>query len=183
MLIWTGLVLLVLGVVVWLFGNRLWLLGAGAGALLGMGLLRLFPGLADGFGGFLLVAGLAIALGVLGFFGKAFTKMIALIVGFIAGGAILLGFLDTLGLSLGLWDWIVALIAGGIGALLFARFLDWGLILFAAMVGSVLIVRGVGALLPSLSGTLGGLAIVALTALGIFYHYRQLKGSASPAST
>ena len=39
MLVWTGLLLLLLGVVVWFFGNRLWLMGAGAGALLGIGLL------------------------------------------------------------------------------------------------------------------------------------------------
>jgi hypothetical protein len=180
MLIWTGLTLLVLGVVVWLYGNRLWLLGAGAGALLGIGLLRLFPGMADGVGGFLLVVGLAIAVGVLGFLGKAFSKMIALIVGFIAGGGIALGLIDSLGLSLGFWNWILALIAGGIGALLFARFLDWGLIIFAALVGSALIVRGVGGLLPSLTGALGGVAILALTALGIYYHYRkQAPGSAA----
>ena len=72
MLIWTGLTLLVLGVIVWLFGDRLWLMAAGAGALLGIGLLRFFPGMADGFTGFLVVVGLAVALGVLGFIGKAF---------------------------------------------------------------------------------------------------------------
>ena len=173
MLLWTGLVLVGLGVVVWLFGNRLWLLAAGTGALLGVALLRLFPGLAGGMGGFLLVAGLAVALGVLGFLGKAFTKMIALIVGFIAGGGIALGLIDTLGLNLGFLDWLLALLAGGIGALLFARFLDWGLILFASLVGSVLIVRGGLALLPSLSGALGGVVILALAALGVFYHYRK----------
>jgi hypothetical protein len=177
--------LLVLGIIVWLFGNRMWLLAAGAGALLGVALLRLLPGLANGMLGFLLVVGLAIALGVLGFLGKAFTKMIALITGFIAGGAIALGLIDTLGLSLGFWDWILALIGAGIGALLFSRFLDWGLILFASLVGSVLIVRGALTLLPSLSGALGGVAILALAALGIYYHYRKQapKSAETPAST
>jgi hypothetical protein len=173
MLLWTGLTLVALGVAVWLFGNRLWLLGAGAGALLGVALLRVLPGLAGGMGGFLLVAGLAIALGVLGFLGKAFTKTIALIIGFIAGGGMALGLIDTLGLNLGFWDWLLALIAGGVCALLLARFLDWGLILLASLVGSVLVVRGGLALLPSLSGALGGVIIVALTALGVYYHYRQ----------
>ena len=182
MLIWTGLTLLAVGVVVWLFGNRLWLLAAGVGALLGISLLRLFPGMADGFGGFLVVAGLAVALGVLGFIGKAFTKIIALVLGFLAGGAVALGFLDALGLSLGFWDWIVAVIAGGIGALLFARFLDWGLIIFAALVGSVLVVRGIGALLPGLPGTLNGLAIIALTALGVYYHYRKQAPGSPPSA-
>lgn len=174
MLIWTGLTLLILGVVVWLFGNRLWLMAAGAGALLGIGLLRLLPGMADGFGGFLIVVGLAVALGVLGFIGKAFTKMIALVIGFIAGGGIALGFLDMFGISWGFMDWIIALIGGGIGALLFARFFDWALIILASLLGSMLVVRGamVG-LLPALSGPVGGLLILVLTGAGIYYHYRQ----------
>lgn len=180
MLIWTGLALLVLGVIVWLYGNRLWLLSAGAGALLGMAFLRLFPGLAGGLGGFLLVAGLAIALGVLGFLGKALAKTIALIVGFIGGGGVALALLQTLGVSLGFWDWIVALIAGGIGAMLFARFFDWGLILFAALIGSALAVRGALAMLPSLTGALAGLIIAGLTILGVFYHYRKRSPGPGP---
>lgn len=180
MLIWTGLVLLALGVVVWLFGNRLWLLAAGAGALLGMAILRLFPGIADGFAGFLLVAGLAIALGVLGFLGKAFTKTIALIIGFIAGGGIALNFLDTVGVSLGFGGWILALIAGAIGALVFARFLDWGLIIFASLLGSSLIMRGGLALLGLPAGALYGAIVLGLTALGIFYHYRKIAAKSGP---
>jgi Na+/serine symporter len=34
MFVWTGLTLLILGVIVWFFGNRLWLMAAGAGAAL-----------------------------------------------------------------------------------------------------------------------------------------------------
>ncbi len=179
MLLWTGLTLLVLGVVVWFFGNRLWLLAAGAGALLGMALLRVFPAMADGLGGFLIVAGLTVALGVLGFLGKALTKTVALVVGFIAGGGIVLALLDSLGLNLGFADWVLALIGGGVGALLFARFLDWGLILFAALVGSVLIVRGLLFLLPSLTGALAGVVVLALSVLGIYYHYRKQKPGAA----
>lgn len=177
MLIWTGLTLLLLGVVVWFFGNRLWLLGAGAGALLGIALLRLFPGMADGFMGLVVVAGLAIALGVLAFFGKAFAKIIAMVIGFIAGGGIVFGFMDALGIvDLGFMAWIIALIGGAVGALLFARFFNWGLIILASLVGSLLVVRGLTIwLLPSLSGPIGTLAILALTGLGIFYHYRQSR--------
>jgi hypothetical protein len=177
MFVWTGLTLLILGVIVWFFGNRLWLMAAGAGALLGIGLLRFFPGMADGFVGFLIVAGLAVALGVLGFIGKAFTKMIALAIGFVAGGGIAMGFLDVFGLSLGVMEWFIALVGAGIGALLFWRYFDWGLILLASLVGSMLVVRGaMAALLPALSGSLGGLLILALTGLGIYYHYRRRAG-------
>jgi hypothetical protein len=182
MFMWTGLGLLILGVIVWFFGNRLWLMAAGAGALLGIGLLRFFPGMADGFLGFLVVAGLAVLLGVLGFIGKAFAKIIALVIGFIAGGGIAMGFLDIFGVSLGVMDWIIALVGGGIGALLFWRYFDWGLIVLASLVGSMLVVRGaMASLLPALSGPLGGLLILFLAGLGIYYHYR--RRAAKSAST
>jgi hypothetical protein len=184
MLLWTGLAALVLGVLVWLFGNRLWLLGAATGALLGIGLLGRFEGLAGGWGGFLLVVGLAIALGVLGFIGRRFTKMLALIIGFIAGGAIALGFLDALGINLGFWDWILAVAVGAAAGLAFRRYSDWGFIVLASLVGSLLVVRGLTlALLPSLAGPLGTVIIVALTALGVYYHYRQhAPKSAAPTT-
>lgn len=81
-----GLTLLAVGIVVWLFGNRMWLLGAGAGALLGFGLISLFHGTYDSWLSFIIVAGMAVVFGVLGFIGKAFTKIIAMALGFIAGG-------------------------------------------------------------------------------------------------
>jgi hypothetical protein len=175
MLLVTGLILLGLGIAVWLYGNRMWLLGAGAGALLGMALLKLIPALATGGLDLLIVGGLAVLFGVLGFIGKAFAKLIAMGIGFIAGGAIVLGFLDILGMTtLGFWAWILAVIGGFIGALLFARFLDWALIIFASLLGSMLVVRGaMAALFPSLVGTFGTLIVVALTAAGIFYHFRK----------
>jgi hypothetical protein len=185
MLLSTGLAALLLGVFVWFFGNRLWLLGAATGALLGIGLMSRFPGLAGGWVGVLLVACLTIGLGVLGFLGRRFAKMIALVIGFIAGGAIALGFLDALGLSLGFWGWIVAVIVGLAVGLAFRRWSDWGFIILAGLVGSMLIVRGLTlAFIPSLTGPLGTVIIVALTALGIFYNYRrQAPKSAPPAAS
>jgi hypothetical protein len=181
--LWTGLILLGLGAVVWLFGNRMWLLGAGAGALLGVGLLNVFNLSADSMLGLLTVIGLAIVFGVLGFIGKAFAKIIAWIIGFVIGGGVALGFLDMLGMS-GFVAWILALIAAVIVAVIFGRFLNWGLIIFAALLGSMLIVRGflVAFSLTQVS-TIGSLLVVVLTAVGIFYHYRQSKpkSSAPPA--
>jgi hypothetical protein len=174
MFAWTGLTLLILGVIVWFFGNRLWLMGAGAGALLGVVLLNWFPFLAEGFLGFLVVAGLAVALGVLAFIGKAFTKIIALVIGFVAGGAIVMAFLETLGVSMGAIDWFMALIGGAVGAFLFARFFDWALIILASLLGSVLVVRGaMASVLPALEGPVGGVLVLVLTGLGIWYHYRR----------
>jgi hypothetical protein len=118
----------------------------------------------------------AVVFGVLGFIGKAFTKIIAMVLGFIAGGAVVIGFMNLLGISVSFWSWIFALVGGLIGALLFNRFVDWGLIFFASLLGSMLVVRGaMAAFLPSLNGTYGSLVIVVLTVLGIFYHARQVK--------
>ncbi len=183
MLIATGLTLLVLGVLVWLYGDRLWLLGAGAGALLGIGLLNHLPRLADGVTGFVLVAGLAILLGILGLLGRAFGGLIVMVIGFVAGGGLTIGLIDTLGMDMGFLAWLLALVGGVLGAALCVRFFDWSLIILASVVGSMLLVRGLTvALLPSLAGTLGGLIVLALTVLGILYHYRRRPKAASPTT-
>ena len=126
----------------------MWLLGAGAGALLGYGLLRLFPSITDGTLGLLIVIGMAILFGVLGFIGKAFAKIIAWVIGFVIGGGLALAFLGLLSVTPGILDWILALIAGAVVALIFGRFLNWGLIIFAALLGSMLMIRGVTDRLP-----------------------------------
>jgi len=170
-------ILLVLGIFVWLFGNRMWLLGAGAGALLGFGLLSLIPSLASGWLGFIIVVGLAILFGVLGMLGKAFTKLIAMVIGFIAGGALVIAFMGMLNITgVSFLTWIIALLGGLVGALLFARFVNWGLVIFASLLGSMLVVRGLGDLfLSSLISTIGSVVVVVLTILGIFYHARQMR--------
>ncbi len=176
MLLWTGFILIVLGVLVWLFGNRMWLLGAGAGALLGIGLMHIFPELMDGVFGLLVVIGLAVGLGVLGFLGKPFMKLVAMGIGFVAAGGLAMSVIDVFNLSFGIFDWLLAVAAGAAGALLFARYFDWGMIIMASLIGSWLVVRGVLLLLaPGSDGLTGTLIAIALTALGIYYHYRQNK--------
>jgi len=176
MLLITGFTLLALGIVVWYYGNRMWLLGAGAGALLGFGLLSLFNVTPDGWLSFIIVAGMAILFGVLGFIGKAFTKIIAMVIGFIAGGGLVIAFMNLLGMSVSFWSWILALLGGAIGAVLLNRFIDWGLIIFASLIGSMLMVRGVAeAFQSTMSGSLQSLLVLVMTGLGIFYHARRRK--------
>jgi len=176
MLLTTGLVLFVLGIVVWFYGNRMWLLGAGAGALLGFGLVNLLNISSTGWLGFFIVAGMAILFGVLGFIGKAFTKIIAMVIGFIAGGGLVIAFMNLLGMGVSFWSWILAVLGGAIGAFLLARFIDWGLIIFASLVGSMLMVRGLAQTFQStMSGSLESLLALVMTGLGIFYHARKRK--------
>ena len=145
-----ALTLLVLGASVWFFGNRLWLLGAGAGALLGFALTELFPDILGGSMQIAVIVGLAVLLAILAFFGKAFLSLIAMGVGFVVGGGLALALLGNLGIASGWLGWVLALVAGVIVALLFSRFLDWSLVIFAALLGSLLLVRGLTFFFPDI---------------------------------
>ena len=165
-----GLTLLALGIVVWLLDDRLWLLGAGAGALLVSGLASLLQ--LDGMVALIAIIGLALLLGIFGFMGKTFVGLLILIIGCVAGSGVTIGLLDILGLDSGLLVW--ALVGSLIGVGLFARSLTWASIIFAALVGSLLIVRGtIVGFMPNLAGVTGGLLVVGLAVAGIFYHARQ----------
>lgn len=180
--IWTGLLLVLLGVAVLLRGDRLWLLAAGAGALLGAGLELRIPGVANTFVGWLTIAGLAVLLGVVGFIFRRFDRIVALVIGFVAGGGLALGLLDALGINLGFGDWVLALLAAVVAGFLFMRYRAWGMIVLAGLVGALLVVRGLTLwLLPALAGPIGTLLALALAALGIYYNYRKRK-PASPAN-
>jgi hypothetical protein len=150
----------------------MWLLGAGAGALLALALTRIFPSLSGGWVELAIVVASAVIFGGLGFIGKAFAKIIAMVLGFIAGGAVVFSFVGLFSSSVSFWTWILALIGGLIGAVLFNRFIDWGLIIFASLLGSMLIVRGALDAF-TLSGAIASSVTVVLTVLGIFYHARN----------
>ena len=166
---------IVLGVVVLLFGRRLALLAAGAGALLGVGLLQFLPGLQDGIGGILLVFGLAIAGGILGFVAKGITHLVIMILSFIVGGGLVLAGLDALAIDLGLMAFVVASLGGLIAALLANRFFDWAVIVLAGLVGAALTMRGLQLLWPSLVGWVGLIIGVVLAVLGIVYQSRRKR--------
>lgn len=162
-----------LGVVVLLFGRRMALLGAGAGALLGLGLLQFLPGTQDGVVGLLVVFGLAIAVGIFAVVAKGVTNLVIMGIGFIAGGALVFAGLDALGLDLGVWGFIIALVGGLIAAVLANRFFDWAVIVLAGLVGAALVMRGLQILVPDLVGLLGPIIGLVLAVLGIIYQARK----------
>jgi hypothetical protein len=164
--------IIVLGIVVLLFGRRMALLGAGAGALLGLGLMQFLPGQQEGIGAILVVVGLAVAVGILGFVAKGVSHLIVMIIGFIAGGLVLAG-LAALSISLGLMAFVVASLGGLIAVVLANRFFDWAVIVLAGLVGAALTMRGLQLLMPSLVGGIGLLIGVGLAVLGIVYQARQ----------
>jgi hypothetical protein len=165
-----ALLLIGAGVAVLAFGSRLAVLGAGVGALLGVGLLRLLPGAPDGLLWLIVPVGLAI-LGAVGTaFMKGVVNIVVLVLGVLAGAAIVLGLLDLLGLNFGLVDWLLAIVGGAIGAAVVGRFKDWAIIVLSALVGALLTMRGLQMLLPSLQGPIATLLALVLAGGGIAYH-------------
>ncbi len=133
-----SLIVIVLGLVLLGFGKRMWLFGAGVGAVVGLALLRFLPGAQDGWLGFLVVFGLAILFAVGSGIAKGFIGLITLALGALAGGAIVLVVLDLFSLDWGLVNWLLALVGAVIGAGVMSKFKDWAIIILAALVGALL---------------------------------------------
>jgi len=176
-----ALLLIGSGLAVLAFGSRLTVLGAGIGALLGVGILRLLPGVQDGAIWLLVPIGLAI-VGAMGTaFMKGLVNIVMLVLGVLAGAAIVLALLDLFGLSLGIVDWLLVLVGGVLGAIVVGRFKSWAVIVIAAVVGALLTVRGVQLLIPSLQGTAATLIALVLAGGGIAYHGGWI-GARQPAA-
>jgi hypothetical protein len=172
---WLAITLIVFGILVLVFGSRLWLLGAAVGALLGIGLLRFVPGAQTGVLGWLLPVGLAIAFGFGAVFLKAIVDIIILVLGVLAGAAIALAFLNLFNVSAGLLDWVAVIVGGLLGAVLIGRFKRWALVILAGLIGALLTVWGLQLLFPSLlTGPFATLITLALAGGGIFYQGRSL---------
>lgn len=158
-----------IGIVVLVFGKRLSVLGGAVGALLGVVLLRFSPGSSDPF----LMLLIPILLGVIGFlvagFAKGIVDIVLLVLGALAGAAILGGFLDLFNLSSGLLYLILVVIGGVIGLILVRRFKIWAMIILAGLIGGLLVTRGLTVWMPFLQGALGSLIVLVLAGGSIAY--------------
>ena len=136
------ILVIAIGIVVLVFGKRLSVLGAAVGALLGVALVSLFPGGSDPFT--LIIVPLL--LGVIGFFAVGFAKgiinIVLLVLGVLAGAAIVLGFLELFTLQLGLLGWFLVAAGGVAGFILVQRFKDWAVLILAGLIGGLLVTRG-----------------------------------------
>ena len=162
------IMVIAIGVAVLLFGKRLSVLGAAVGALLGVGLLRLFPG-SDTW----ITLLIPILLAVIGFFGAAFAKgivnIVLLVIGALAGAGIVLGFLDMFQINTGFLDWIFVVLGGVIGLVLVMRFKDWAMIILAGLIGGLPVTRGLSDWFSVLEGVLGTLLVLVLAGGSIVY--------------
>ncbi|MCW5881127.1 MAG: hypothetical protein KIS91_09380 [Anaerolineae bacterium] len=150
------ILLILVGLAVLAFGRRLSVLGASVGALLGVSLLRLFPGSADPWLQIAVVGGLAVLGFLFAGFARGIVDIVILVLSALAGAAIVLGVLDLFSLTSGALDWLLAIIGGVVAVVVIRRFRrgtkDWGLIILAGLVGALLVTRGLVLLLPSLQG-------------------------------
>jgi len=165
-----AILIIALGIFILVVGNRLTILGAGVGALLGIGLLRLIPGNQDSLWWCILPVGLAVLFMIGAVIFKGFISLITLAIGAVAGGAIVLAVLDLLGINLGLVDWILALVGAVIGVILIQRYKKWAFIALAALVGALLTVRGLQMLVPLMQGLFGTLITLVLAGVSFAYH-------------
>ena len=178
--------IIAIGIAVLVFGKRLAVMGAAVGALLGVGLLRLLNIPLTDVLLTLLIPGL---LAVIGFFVAGFAKgiinIVLLVLGALAGAAIVLAFLDLFRINAGLLDWILAIVGGVVGLILVRRYHDWALIILAGVIGGLLVTRGLSAWLPFLNDSLVGTLLVIVLAGGSIVYEGGFLGkrkAAAPAS-
>jgi hypothetical protein len=176
-----ALFLIIAGALVLLWGRRVFVLTAGVGALLGVGFFSLLPGQQNGIFALLLVFGLAIAGGFAGFFVKSLGKLLGMGIGFLASGAITLGVLGVLGIDLGIFQFILALVGGLVGLVMVNRFFDWAIIILACLTGALLLTRGLELLTGEFSGTIGTLIWLVLAVLG-FVNLSRKQAAKAPAA-
>jgi hypothetical protein len=162
--------IIAIGIAVLAFGKRLAVLGAAVGALLGVALLRIIPGTSSSP---LLALLIPILLAVIGFFVAGFAKgvinIVLIVLGALAGAAIMLGFLDLFGTASGLLDLLLAILGGVIGVILVQRFKDWGMIILAGLIGGLLVTRGLAVWFPSIQDSIRSLLVLVLAAASIVY--------------
>jgi hypothetical protein len=185
------ILVIAIGVAVLAFGKRLAVLGAAVGLLLGVGLLALFPGSSGPW----ITLGVPVVLAVIGAFAGGFAKglvdIVILVLGALAGAAIVLAFLDLFRVDAGLLRWLLAAAGGVVGFVLIRRSRkgskDWGIMILAGLVGALLVARGLTIWLPALQGALGTLIVIVLAGVSIAfqggYLGRRKAAAAAPAPT
>ncbi len=164
------ILLIVIGIAVLVFGKRLAVLGAAVGALLGVALLRMFNVPVTDLLLTLLIPGL---LAVIGFFVAGFAKgiiaIVLLVLGALAGAAIVLGFFDLFNVDSSLLVWILAVVGGIVGLIMVRRYHDWAMIILAGLIGGLLVTRGLTVWFQFLQGTIGTLFVIVLAGGSIAY--------------
>jgi hypothetical protein len=165
---------ILIGIALLLLGRKIfWLFVAGMGFVVAMDLVtRLFVGSqAEALTPIALVAGLV--AGVIGALLAIFLQRVAVgVVGFFAGGYVVLSFLEIIGAGeMTALLWVLAFVGGIIGLVLALVLLEWALIVLSSLSGAGLIAQSAG-----LSRSLAVLVFVIALIVGIVVQGRMLSG-------
>ncbi len=158
---------LFLGIAMLTAGRRLfWLFLGGVGFVFGFDFAeRMFQG--QPHSTLLLIALLG---GVMGALLAVFLQKLAIVVGgFLAGGYLLPGMLQELGMRTGQYHWLVFLVGGIVGAVLMSVLFGWTLIILSSIIGSLLVLQAL-----HLSSQLTRPLFFVLLVLGIAIQYGLL---------
>ena len=160
-------------------------MGAAVGALLGVGLLYLLNIPLTDVLLTLLIPGL---LAVIGFFvagfAKAIVNIVLLVIGALAGAAIVLAFFNLFNIGSTLLVWILAVVGGVVGLIMVRRYHDWAMLIFSGLVGGLLVTRGLSAWFQFLqNGVLDTLLVIVLAGGSIALQGGFLNKGKAPAGT
>lgn len=171
-----AIAMIVLGVVVLAIGARLVILGAAVGALLGLAILRFVPGAQDGLLGILIPIILAVVFAFGGAFFRGIVGLLTMAIGAVAGAAIVLSVFDLFSLDLGFLGIVLAIVGALVGIVIINRFKDWAVYILAAVVGALLIVRGLQMIFPDFTGIFATILGLVLTVGGAAYQSGTVGG-------
>jgi len=177
--------IIAIGIAVLVAGKRLAVMGAAVGALLGVALLQLLNIPLTDVLLTLLIPG---SLALIGFFVAGFAKgivnIVLLVLGALAGAAIVLAFFNLFNIGSTLLVWLLAVVGGVVGLIMVRRYHDWAMLIFSGVVGGLLVTRGLGAWLSFLQGIVGTLLVLVLAGGSIFLQGGFLnKGKGEPTGT
>jgi hypothetical protein len=150
------------GIAMLFLGRQLfWLFVGAAGFLFGMDIVGALLGRQPEW----LILVIALIFGIVGAVLAVFLQHAAVgIAGFLAGGYIVLNWLDVLGLERGVIVWALFAVGGIIGAILAAALFDWALIILSSFAGAAVIVQIIH--LPLLLA-LGAFAVLVLVGIAV----------------
>ena len=90
----------------------------------------------------IIVLFIALAAGVIGALIAMFVRWLGIgLAGFVGGGYLVFSILALFDLNLGVFSWVFYLIGGILGAILFAVFFDWTLIILSSLSGAVILTQ------------------------------------------
>lgn len=113
---------------------------------------------------------IALVAGFIGALIAMFVRWLAIgLAGFLGGGYLVFSLLDLFGIDPGGLSWVLYVIGGVIGAILFAAFFDWTLIILSSLSGAVILAQSFAIPRP-----LRMVSIAVLVIVGIIVQARTL---------